>query len=130
MTESFGAILRRSRLRVALSQNKLARCAGIDPAYVNRMERAPTDSISFPSRKVVLALAEAVDAGPDDRERLLVAAGHCPEVIVQAGGWDAYRDRFRTHMDNAMLALEAAFRADAEDGVAGEDILPFVRRPA
>ncbi len=84
----FGALLRSLRVRMGLSQNQLARRAGVDPAYVNRLERASPDSTSLPSRKVVLALAETVEAGPVDVERLLVAAGLCPESIVRLGGWD------------------------------------------
>ena len=84
----FGALLRALRVRMGLSQNQLARMAGVDPAYVNRLERAPAESTSLPSRKVVLALADSVEAGPVDVERLLVAAGLCPESIVRLGGWD------------------------------------------
>src|SRR5215216_7177837 len=84
----FGSLLRTLRVRIGLSQNQLARRAGVDPAYVNRLERAPPESSSLPSRKVVLALAESLEAGPVDVERLLVAAGLCPESIVRLGGWD------------------------------------------
>ena len=86
----FGALLRSLRVRIGLSQNQLARRAGVDPAYVNRLERAPATSTSLPSRKVVLALADSVEAGPVDLERLLVAAGLCPESIVRLGGWPVY----------------------------------------
>ena len=87
-THPFGALLRSLRVRMGFSQNQLARMAGVDPAYVNRLERAPASSTSLPSRKVVLALAESLEAGPVDVERLLVAAGLCPESIVRLGGWD------------------------------------------
>jgi transcriptional regulator with XRE-family HTH domain len=87
-THPFGALLRVLRVRIGFSQNQLARRAGVDPAYVNRLERAGPESTSLPSRKVVLALAEAVEAGPVDLERLLVAAGLCPESILQLGGWE------------------------------------------
>lgn len=87
-THPFGGLLRVLRVRMGLSQNQLARRAGVDPAYVNRLERAGPESTSLPSRKVVLALADAVEAGPVDLERLLVAAGLCPESILQLGGWD------------------------------------------
>lgn len=87
-THPFGALLRSLRVRIGFSQNHLARMAGVDPAYVNRLERAPAESTSLPSRKVVMALAESLEAGPVDVERLLVAAGLCPESIVRLGGWD------------------------------------------
>src|SRR5215210_769387 len=88
-TSAFGQLLRSLRVRAGRSQNRLARMAGVDPAYVNRLERAPADSAALPSRRVVLSLAEALDAGPVDVERLLVAAGLCPEAISQLGSWDA-----------------------------------------
>ncbi len=84
---AFGALLREYRVRIGLSQNLLARRAGIDPAYVNRLERAPVDG-AVPRRRVVLELAGALDLGPVDRERLLVAAGLCPEAIARLGGWE------------------------------------------
>jgi transcriptional regulator with XRE-family HTH domain len=87
-THPFGALLRSLRVRMGFSQNHLARLAGVDPAYVNRLERAPPESTSLPSRKVVMALAESLEAGPVDVERLLVAAGLCPESILRLGGWD------------------------------------------
>jgi transcriptional regulator with XRE-family HTH domain len=87
-THPFGALLRSLRVRMGLSQNQLARMAGVDPAYVNRLERASAGSSSLPSRKVVLALADSLEAGPVDVERLLVAAGLCPESIIRLGGWD------------------------------------------
>src|SRR5687768_5391541 len=87
-THPFGTLLRSLRVRMGLSQNQLARMAGVDPAYVNRLERALAGSSSVPSRKVVLALAESLEAGPVDIERLLVAAGLCPESIIRLGGWD------------------------------------------
>jgi hypothetical protein len=55
---------------------------------VNRLERASPESSSLPSRKVVLALADSLEAGPVDVERLLVAAGLCPESIVRLGNWE------------------------------------------
>jgi len=111
MTHPFGALLRSLRVRSGLSQNQLARRAGVDPAYVNRLERASPTSSSLPSRKVVLALADTLDAGPVDVERLLVAAGLCPEAIVRLGGWDAslgdiadvLADSRLTHDDRAEL---------------------------
>ncbi len=83
----FGPLVREYRVRVGLSQNQLARRAGIDPAYVNRLERSGPDG-GVPRRRVVLGLAAALELGPVDRERLLIAAGLCPESIARLGGWD------------------------------------------
>ena len=85
---AFGQLLRALRVRSGLSQNHLARLAEIDPAYVNRLERAPPDSTSLPRRKVVLALAVAMELGPADTDRLLVACGLCPEAIARLGTWE------------------------------------------
>jgi DNA-binding XRE family transcriptional regulator len=109
---AFGPMLRRLRTRSGLSQNQLARRSGVDPAYVNRLERAVAAtgqaSVSLPSRKVVTALWEALEAAVEDRERLLVAAGHCPETILLAGGWDAYIGSVRRQVVAALDALDVA----------------------
>ena len=64
--------MRSLRVRMGLTQNQLARRAGVDPAYVNRLERASATSTSLPSRKVVLALRSRQyseqDAGQDLRK--------------------------------------------------------------
>lgn len=80
--ETFGALLKRLRVGAGLSQNRLARMAAIDPAYVNRLERSVTPDHP-PSRAVVLRLWSALGTPPEDRERLLVAAGHCPELLLR-----------------------------------------------
>ena len=88
----FGAVLRELRSRAGLSQNALARRAEVDPAYINRLEkppRAPAGRAAGPPRRpVVLRLAEATELGPIEADRLLAAAGHCPEAIARLGGWD------------------------------------------
>ena len=88
MPPPFGRLLRDFRVRSGLSQNQLARRAEIDPAYVNRLERAPEDSTNLPRRKVVLALAAAMELGPADTDRLLVASGLCPQAITRLGTWE------------------------------------------
>jgi hypothetical protein len=63
--------------------------AGVDPAYINRLERAPADEASTPRRRVVVALARAMELGPVDTDRLLVSCGLCPEAIARLGTWEA-----------------------------------------
>jgi transcriptional regulator with XRE-family HTH domain len=109
MADAFGALVRRLRVRAGLSQNELARRTRVDPSYINLLEKQRR---GVPSRAVVLALAGALGAGQDDRERLLVAAGHCPESILRAGGWDEYRALLGRH---ALLAIEAASRGEPVD---------------
>lgn len=113
---ALGVLLREYRLQAGLSQNALARMAGIDPAYVNRVER-DLERSGAPSRRVVLALWRALvretagtsqAIGPDHRERLLVAAGLVPEIVLRAGGWDGYTERIRRVMLNGLAAAVRA----------------------
>ena len=87
--ETFAAMLKRLRTSQAghtqgngvvttqpvLSQTALAHKAGIDPAYVNRLEHGG----QTPSRTVVLALAEVLDISQAQTDRLLFAAGLAPQ---------------------------------------------------
>jgi hypothetical protein len=122
----FGPLLRRLRLRAGLSQNQLAREGGVDPAYVNRLERQLGPHLTLPSRRVVLglwgSLYERRGATVDDRERLLVAAGLCPEAVLRAGGWDAYVNRIRGR-------VLAALRTIDETIALGDDELLPVAEP-
>lgn len=85
--ETFGAMLRRHREWAFLSQNALARAAGIDPAYVNRIESEkptnPRGKAATPTRTVVLALAEVLDVSQLEADRMLFAAGLAPQVDWQ-----------------------------------------------
>jgi transcriptional regulator with XRE-family HTH domain len=81
---AFGCTLRLRRLKVGLSQNNLARRAGIDQAYVNRMERAPASSSILPSRHVALALAESLGLDWRQRDRFLFAASLAPKIDWQS----------------------------------------------
>lgn len=93
----------------------------MDPAYVNRLERAEDGEPLIPSRKVAIGLwhtlaAATVEASlelrvtAEDRDRLLSAAGYLPQVVVDAGGWDAYLDRIRAVVSKARYDLEDALR--------------------
>ena len=85
----FGAALRGFRVRAGLSQNALARRAGIDPAYVNRIEAAQREAPVVPRRQVVEALATALQLSPLESDRLLLAGGHAPARLLEPGAWDA-----------------------------------------
>ena len=67
---------------VTMSQNELASRAGVDPAYVNKLE---TGKSPAPRRPIVLKLADALDLGVLDRDCLLIAAGYVPDCISQLG---------------------------------------------
>lgn len=77
--ESFAAAVRRARIAVGLSQNALARLSGVDPAYVNRMEKGN----HHPARPVVLAMASALGMDTGATDRFLYLAGHAPETDYQ-----------------------------------------------
>jgi len=79
---AFPGLLRRMREQAGLSQNGLADRSGRDPGTINRLEsgkRAPVN------RELVEDLARALDLPPDDRDALLAAAGHLPDVYRQVG---------------------------------------------
>jgi transcriptional regulator with XRE-family HTH domain len=95
---SFGALLRRLRLareatmvreyhgtpRIethTLSQNELARRAGVDVAAVHRHEAGTL----HPIRRTVEKLSEALELGPEERAALLVAAGFWPWTDADGG---------------------------------------------
>lgn len=78
-----GVMLEESRLRAGFSQNRLARMAGVDPAYVNRLIRGISATgmtrPSLPTRGVVLALANALNLSDALTDRFLFAAGLAPQ---------------------------------------------------
>lgn len=89
--ETFGTLVRRLRTERGLSQNQLALQAGVDPAYVNRMERAGERDANgalirkgLPGRDVIFSLSEALDLSYAERDRFLFAAGLAPETDWQA----------------------------------------------
>ncbi len=86
---AFGRALREARVRAGLSQNALARRAGIDPAYVNRIEAAPAAAPIVPRRPIVEALARALELSRIEADRLLLAAGMAPARLLEPGVWDA-----------------------------------------
>jgi transcriptional regulator with XRE-family HTH domain len=86
--ETFGVMLGRLRVMAGLSQNQLARQAGCDPAYVNRLERGISyqrkdGQASTVSRTLVLSFAEVLDVSQAQADRLLYAAGLAPQVDWQ-----------------------------------------------
>jgi transcriptional regulator with XRE-family HTH domain len=97
VSASFGALLRRHRLsaqpdgprarqQACLSQNQFARLAGVDPAYVNRIENRQPGSRGcpqMPSRAVVLRFADALKLDQVQTDELLISAGHCPASIAR-----------------------------------------------
>lgn len=120
-TETFGEMLRRLRVGAGFSQNGLARQAGCDPAYVNRLESGRGSArrdgqATVVSRTLVLAFAEVLDISQSQADRLLFAAGLAPQV-----DWQTRAVRAET----ALARIRDAF----EDATATGDTQPtFIGR--
>lgn len=108
VTEDFGSILRRYRMRSGLSQNALAKLVGINASYINRLESGEREA---PTRDVALALASALELLPEEVDRLLFAAGHLPVGIQKLGAGD--------------LTLTAVVRLLTNDRLPPEDRADF-----
>lgn len=78
---SFGGVLRGLRERAGLSQSALARQAGLDPSFVNRLESGQRGA----DRGVVDALARGMGLDAAATDRLLAAGGYLPGVIARLG---------------------------------------------
>jgi transcriptional regulator with XRE-family HTH domain len=84
----FGARVHGLRLEAGLSLNELARRAGVDPAYIHRIEARRAQRPTLPRRGVVLAIAAALDSDRHQTDQLLALAGHTPVALIELGGWD------------------------------------------
>jgi PTS system nitrogen regulatory IIA component len=85
---AFGATVRTLRQQAGLSLNELARRAGVDPAYIHRIEARGAQRPPLPRRGVVLAIAGALGSSPSQTDQLLALSGHTPSVLFELGGWD------------------------------------------
>ena len=84
----FPALLRWLRQRAGLSQNRLARASGIDPAYVNRIEASEAAGPQVPRGPILERLCEALQLSIAERDRLYFAARRCPPSLSAVGTWD------------------------------------------
>ena len=85
---AFGAAVHQLRLGAGVSLNELARRAGVDPAYIHRIESRSIQRPPVPRRPVVLAIATALRLDRQAADELLAQAGYAPEALVDLGGWD------------------------------------------
>jgi transcriptional regulator with XRE-family HTH domain len=85
---AFGAAVRRLRQEAGLSLNELARRAGVDPAYIHRIEARGAQRPPLPRRPVVLAIGAALGCSSAQSDQLLALAGHAPAALLELGGWD------------------------------------------
>ena len=110
--EDFGQALRTLRERAGLSQSALARKAGLDPSFINRLESGQRSA----DRAVVEALIGAIDLPPADADRLLAAGGHLPAVFARLGLHDPTLQLVAQILGDERLPPEdrAAFRQVVE----------------
>ena len=85
---AFGAAVRTLRQQAGLSLNELARRAGVDPAYIHRIEARGRQRPPLPRRGVVVAIAAALGSDARRTDQLLALAGHAPATLLELGGWD------------------------------------------
>ena len=85
MATSFGAALATARQAAGLSQHALARAAGIDASYVNRLERGERQA---PDAATIGRLAEALQLDQAGTDALMVAGGGLPAVLARLGPLD------------------------------------------
>jgi transcriptional regulator with XRE-family HTH domain len=92
--ELFGAAVHALRLEAGLSLNQLARRAGVDPAYIHRIESVarthtkPPNRPPLPRRAIVLSIAAALGMDRRQTDELLTQAGYAPAALLEMGGWD------------------------------------------
>jgi transcriptional regulator with XRE-family HTH domain len=81
VSEGFGVMLRALRERAELSQSALARLAGLDPSFINRLESGRRGV----ERPVADALALALHLSVRETDRLLAAGGFLPPSLMKVG---------------------------------------------
>ena len=105
---AFGLTIDARRRAIGLSQNELAKAAGIDHTYVTHLIRGRRS----PQRPVVLALAAALRLDALETDRLLFVAGHAPECDWQAIAQD-YAFRIAA-IDRALVGVVEFPASDRE----------------
>jgi transcriptional regulator with XRE-family HTH domain len=86
---AFGSTVRTLRQQLGLSLNELARRAGVDPAYIHRIEaRGGQQRPPLPRRAIVISIAAALRCSARQTDQLLAVAGHTPAALLALGGWD------------------------------------------
>ena len=77
----FADLLRKLRTEAALSQNALAKKVGIDPSYINRIEKGERQP---PSVSVIHDIARALDLDEFGANQLLLSAGYAPATAFNS----------------------------------------------
>jgi transcriptional regulator with XRE-family HTH domain/biotin operon repressor len=77
--ETFGGYLYRRRVEAGLSQAALARRAGLASSHISHCEIGSY----LPRRPMIEKLADGLDLGVVERDRLMVLAGLCPSSLLK-----------------------------------------------
>lgn len=77
----FGRLLRKYRDNRGLTQEKLAEMAGVTISYISHLE---SDGPFNPSRRRVLALAEALELEPDEHRMFVYSAGYVTDTYSES----------------------------------------------
>ena len=112
---AFGAAVRLLRQEAGISLNELARRAGVDPAYIHRIEARRVQRPPLPRRAVVRAIAAALGSSTRQTDHLLALAGHAPGALLELGGWDQTLAAVAELLSDASVSAEA--RADFQQAV-------------
>ena len=83
MADEFSALLHELRCARGISAHQLAKQAGVDRSYVNRIEAGER----LPSRHIAGILTQALNLTRADADRLMFAADLAPISLIQLG-WD------------------------------------------
>jgi transcriptional regulator with XRE-family HTH domain len=115
-SESFGALLQDFRGRLGMTQNALARAAGVNVGTVNRIEH---DQRLPAGRDQALALAGALGLGMAESNRLLAAADLPAEGFGPAITTDPLLCRLAVLLQDPALppAVHAALMAVIENAL-------------
>jgi transcriptional regulator with XRE-family HTH domain len=127
-SDSFGVMLRSLRERAGLSQSALARLAGLDPSFINRLESGRRGV----ERPIADALVVALSLPAREADRLLAAGGFLPPSLAKVGLDDPTLQLVVDFLTAGPLAPteRAAFHrsvANARDGL-GDPTLRLVER--
>jgi hypothetical protein len=99
----FGPLMRFYRERIGKSRNALCHEVGCDPSYGTRIEAGDREP---PRQHLVEAFARGLRLTPQERDRLLVAGGYAPSVVVRMGEWDALLAEVSEVLTDPMLTPE------------------------
>ncbi|MFN0073080.1 MAG: helix-turn-helix domain-containing protein [Chloroflexota bacterium] len=99
----FHNVFRELRERSGITGHRLAQLSNVNSAYIYRMQR-PGGQV--PRRDLLNSLISALQLSEFESERLLVAAGYCPDVVARVGTWDETLDLVAQVLANKTLTNE------------------------